>query len=111
MLIIKIIAVLLAALSISKSYLDFRKKREPKIMFLFWTVVWVIASTITIYPALIDKIAAYSRDQSITFGSMVSLAFLFMLFIVYRVYAKVARIEYQQAELIRKLGLKKVIKK
>jgi len=111
MLIIKIIAVLLAALSISKSYLDYRKKREPRVMFLFWTIVWSVAAIVSVYPALIDKIAAYTRDSSITVGSVVTLAFLFMLFIVYRVYTKVARIEYQQAELIRKLGLKMGMKK
>jgi hypothetical protein len=110
MLIIKIIAILLAGLSISKSYLDYRKKREPKVMFLFWTMVWCVAAAVTVYPALIDKILIYTRDKNITIGSFITLAFLFILFIVYRVYAKVARIEYQQAELIRKLGLKKAIK-
>lgn len=111
MLLIKAIALLLAAISIIKSYLDFRKKREPQLMFVFWTIVWIVAAVLVVYPLLIERLFAYTKDQSVTLGSIMSLAFIFMLYIVYRVYAKAARIEYQQAELIRKLGLAKSLKR
>jgi hypothetical protein len=111
MLVIKIIAILIAAVAISKSYIDYRKRLESKAMFFIWTVIWLAATTIIVYPLLIDELARYTKDQTITLGSLSGIAFIFMLYIVYRVYAKAARIEYQQAELIRKLGLKKSLKK
>jgi hypothetical protein len=111
MLIIKAITILIAAFAISKSYLDFRKKRESPTMFLFWLLVWIASAVIVVYPPLIDTIAQFSRDQTITMGSIIGLAFIFMLYIIYRIYTKASRIEYQQAELIRKLGLKKHLKK
>jgi hypothetical protein len=107
MLILKGIAVLLAIVSSIKSYLDYRKKREPLIMFLFWLVLWVTATSVILYPSIIDRIAAITRDTTITIGSLTAMAFVFMLYIVYRVYTKAARIEYQQMQLIRKIGLTK----
>ncbi len=113
MIILKAIAVLLGLVSITKTYIDFRKKREPLVMFLFWLLLWVITITVLIYPALVDRLAALTRDTTVTIGSLTAMAFVFLLYIVYRVYTKAARIEYQQTELIRKLGLNKsdIIKK
>lgn len=107
MLLIKFIAAVLAAFAISKSYLDYRKKREPFVMFVFWSLVWLGAGVIIIYPALIDKVIAFTQDKTINVSSLIGLAFIFLLFIVYRIYAKVARVEYQFTELVRKTGIKK----
>ena len=111
MIVIKFIAIVLASLSIAKSYLDYRRKFEPQPMFIFWSVIWLTAATIIVYPSLIDHIVAYSQDRTITVSSLIALAFIFLLYIIYRIYTKAARIEYQQSELIRKLGLKSSFKK
>lgn len=111
LILIKAIVIVVAAFSITKSYLDYRKQQESRTMFGFWMIVWVGAATVVVYPLLIDRIIQYFKDQTITVGTVISFAFIFMLFIVYRIYAKAVRIEYQQAELIRKLGLKKALKK
>ena len=108
MLLIRIITILIAGVSISKSYIDYRHKREPAVMFIFWCVVWSIASLIIVYPPLIDKVLAYTKDKSITVGSLTGLGFLFILFIVYRIYVKVSRVEYNQTKLIREVGLHKL---
>lgn len=110
-LLIKIVVTAIALVSVAKSYLDYRKRREPLVMFLFWTIVWVAAIIIIDYPLLIDTVIAYSRDKSVTVGSITAAAFVFVLFIVYRIYTKVARLEYYQSELIRKLGLAREFKK
>jgi hypothetical protein len=111
MIILKGIAVLLAIISIVKTYLDYRKKREPLIMFLFWLLLWVVAITFLLFPMLIDRLAAITRDTTITIGSLSAMAYVFLLYIVYRVYTKAARIEYRQTKLIQQLGLKKGLKK
>lgn len=104
-IVFKLIAISLALIAVSKSYLDYKKKLEPKIMFFFWLVVWTVATILATYPLLIERINIYTRDNTITIGSVTSVAFIFMLFIVYRVYAKAARIEYQLANLVRKVSL------
>ncbi len=107
MIILKAIAVLLGLVSIIKTYIDYRKKREPLVMFLFWLLLWVIVITVLVYPLLIEQLASFTRDTTVTIGSLTAMAFVFMLYLVYRVYTKAARIEYQQTQLIRKLGLKR----
>ncbi len=111
MFVLKAVALFLAAIAIIKTYLDYRKKRESLVMFAFWTIVWVAATSVVVYPRLIDRVLVSLKDQTITLGSVTGVAFIFMLYIVYRVYAKAARIEYQQVELIRKLGLQKILQK
>jgi hypothetical protein len=105
MLLIKCIAIVLAAVAITKTYLDYRKRLEPLLMFVFWTVVWISATVVIVFPGLIYQLIDYSQDRSVTIGALTGLAFIFMLYIVYRVYAKVARVEYQFTELVRKITL------
>ena len=102
---IKLIAIIIALTTIAKTYLDYRKKRESLVMLIFWTIIWVAATTVVVYPVIIEKISFYTRDYTFTLGSVISLAFIFMLFIIYRVYAKAARIEYQVTQLARKVAL------
>lgn len=105
MILIKILTILIAFISVSKTYLDYRKKHESKAMFIFWTIVWSVVTVIITFPILIDRVVAYTRDRSITISSLIGMSFVFMLYIIYRIYTKAARIEYRQNELIRKLGL------
>ncbi len=111
MVAIKFVTILLAALAVTKSYLDYRKRLEPLLMFIFWSAVWLAAATIIVYPSLIDRVVSYTQDRTLTVSSLMGLAFVFLLYIVYRVYTKAARIEYQQAQLVRKLGLKQGLPK
>lgn len=110
-IILKSFAVMLAIIAVSKSYLDYRKRLEPKLMFFFWLAVWTVATVLVVYPLLIERINIYFRDDTITLGTVSSVAFVFMLFIVYRVYAKAARIEYQLTNLVRQIGLEDVVTK
>jgi hypothetical protein len=109
-LIVKLVAILLALISLAKSYLDYKKGLEPKIMFIFWCIVWIVATIIVTYPILIEKIDSYFKGGGFTLGSLTGVTFIFMLFLIYRVYAKSARVEYQLTQLVRKLSLKQPIK-
>ena len=105
MILIQAIAIILAALAISKSYLDYRQHREPLVMFLFWVVIWVVVAVFAVDPALIAILVSCIEKQPLNVNSIVMLGFIFLLYIVYRVYAKAARLEYRQTELIRRLAL------
>lgn len=102
---IKLIAVLTAFTVISKSYVDFRKHREGRPMFIFWTVIWVTTTLIVIYPLLIDKVALFLQNQSVSLGTLVAIMFVFMLFLVYRIYKKAARIEFDLAQFSRDVSI------
>src|SRR3989338_6094225 len=102
MTLIKILTLIIAFISISKTYLDYRKQHESKIMFIFWTVIWLVVTAIIMFPILIDQVVAYTQDKSITISSVIGMSFVFMLYIIYRIYSKATRIEYRQNELIRK---------
>lgn len=108
MLFIKVVTVILAAIAIVKSYLDYKKKQEPRLMFLFWVAVWLVAATVIVYPLLVERAASVTQDNSITIGSLTAVALVFMLYIVYRVYAKASRVEHQLSQLVRKLALKDI---
>lgn len=104
-LLVKLFAISLAVIAVSKSYLDYRKGLEPPIMFIFWFVVWTVSTVIIVYPLLIERINVYFQDSTITIGSLTGVAFIFLLFIIYRIYAKAARIEYQLIQLVRKISI------
>lgn len=107
-ILLKVFVLVLAILAVTKTYLDFRKKQEVLPMFVFWTVVWVVASAVVLMPQVVDIVAEKAKDQTITIGSVTAAAFIFLLYIVYRVYLKAARIEYRQTQMIQKLGLKQM---
>ncbi len=104
-IIFKIAAVLLGLIAVAKSYLDYRRKYEPFIVFIFWTLVWVGSTILVAYPVLIEWFSQYTKDNSLTIGSMTSFAFIFLLYIVYRTYIKAARLERLLTELIRAQAL------
>lgn len=104
---LKAFAIFLALISLAKSYLDYKRRLEPPVMFLFWVLVWVGATVLVVYPVIIDEITTITKDSSLTIGSVTSVAYIFMLYIVYRVYTKAARLEHQLAQLTRKIALMK----
>lgn len=106
LILIKLLAVATAFTVISKSYVDFRRHREGRTMLLFWTVLWLTTTLIVIYPLLIDKVAVFFQKQSVSLGSLVAIMFVFMLFLVYRIYKKAARIEFDLAQFTRDFSIK-----
>src|SRR5206468_1670531 len=55
----KILAVVLAVIVVSKSYIDFRLRVESLPMFLFWAVTWTVIVIIALFPTTIDLVIAY----------------------------------------------------
>lgn len=107
----KIIALILGIIVIAKSLIDFKKKEEHWQMFLFWLVIWLGIIIIAFDPMLIGQIISHSGSGSYTIGQIAGIGFVFIMFIVYRVYIKAHRIERQLNKLIRDLALKDVKKR
>lgn len=110
-IIIKVFAILLAAIVIAKTYLDYRKKHESLIMFMFWTITWLVIVVVAIHPKIVDVVVSVTRGKQIGIGTFLGLFSVFLFFVTYRVYNKANRLEQQLKELIIKLGLKDLEKK
>jgi hypothetical protein len=74
-------------------------------MTAFWSITWIIITVVAFFPSVVDRVlrATDARGGS---GTILSVAFVFIYFVVYRVYAKADRTEKQLNKLIRDLALK-----
>ena len=101
----KIIALFFGLIVIAKTTTDFRNKQENWQMFLFWLALWLGIIYVAFDPMIISKIIARLGDHSLTVGQIVGAGFVFILYIVYRIYIKANRLEKQLNQLVRKIAL------
>jgi len=88
----KILAVVLAIIVVSKSYIDFRIRVESLPLFVFWTITWAGIVIIALFPSVIDVVIAYfGRGTGV--GTFLGMAVVLLFFLVYRIYAKLERLE------------------
>ena len=52
----KIFAFVLAAIAISKSYVDFKSRKESLKIFLFWLFTWLVIVVVALFPSIVDYI-------------------------------------------------------
>jgi hypothetical protein len=101
-LVSKVFAVLLAVIAISKSYVDFRARRESLQMFLFWTITW----TAIVVVALFRSIVASLLEGQAGVGTFLGMAVVFMFFMLYRIYVKLERLEQKITTLVQDIALR-----
>lgn len=106
----KIIALIFGLIVIAKTLTDYKKKQESWQMLIFWLVIWCGIIIIAFDPMLIAQIISHFGAGNYTIGQIAGTGFVFILFIVYRVYIKANRIEKQIMYLTRKLALKDIQK-
>jgi len=105
-IIAKILSIVLGLTVIAKTYLDYKKKHTGLVMFLFWTIAWLIIIGVSLYPIIIDRINAAVGDNTSGITAFLSIAFIFIFFVTYRVYVKANRLEQKIQEMVVKLALK-----
>lgn len=104
-IIAKVFATVLALLVISRSYLDWKSKKETAIMAIFWVGVWVAILTIAYFPGLIDKLINALGGERTGLGTVFGMGLALVLFINYRVYAKAHRIEKALEQISREIAI------
>jgi hypothetical protein len=104
--IVKVFSVALAAIAISKSYVDFRARMESVQMFLVWTLTWVTIVLVALFPSIVDIILEYSGSARVGLGTIFGMALVFVLFMVYRIYVKLERVEKNVTKMVQDLALK-----
>lgn len=104
-IIARLLAVLFAALIISKSILSFAQRKESLVMMLFWVLTWGGIVALAFWPNL----AIYLADEAnVGIGTISGIGLIFIYFVVYRIYAKVDRVEKDMQKLIRDIAVKDI---
>ena len=101
----KIFSIVLAGVAISKSYVDFRSKRESVQMFLFWTVTWVGIVVVALFPSIVDSLIALGGGR-VGIGTFLGMALVFLFFLMYRMYVRLERLEQKLTLVVQDLALK-----
>lgn len=104
-LLLKIFAIAVGLLAVGKTLIDFRKKEETLAVALFWLLLWIALIVIAINPALIDSTIEALSGRRGTVGQIVGVGFIFIIYILYRIYLKVQRNEQKITRLVRRLAL------
>ena len=103
---VKCFSLALAGIAISKSYVDFRARRESLQMFLLWSLTWMGVVIVALVPSIVDVILAYSGSGRAGLGTFFGMGLVFVLFVVYRIYVKLERVEQNLIKTIQELALK-----
>ena len=106
-LISKIFSLLLATISISKSYVDYRSRRESLQMFVLWTLTWTGIVLVALFPQVIDVLLGGSR---VGIGTFLGMGGVFVFFLLYRVYVKLERLEQRVTTLVQEIALRERLK-
>ena len=107
---VKIFSIIIGLTAISKTYYDYKKHRESMVMFLFWTITWVLIVTASLFPSLIISFISKNGDNGVGAGTFIGVAFVFVFFIAYRVYVKANRLEQDIKRIVMELGTKDIKK-
>ena len=102
----KVFSIILAAIAISKSYVDLRARVESVQMFIFWVFTWTMIVLIALFPAIVDIVIATSGYGRTGLGTVFGMGLVFLFFIVYRIYVKMERVEQKLTKTIQELALK-----
>lgn len=102
----RIVAILIGIIVISKVYLDYKKRETNLAVFLFWSTAWLAIVVISIYPIMISKISGLIGETDSGLTAFFAMSFVFVFFVVYKVYLKVNRLEKMLGELVIKLGIR-----
>jgi hypothetical protein len=108
LIVVKIIAILLAIMVISKTFYDLKRKQENWATFLFWVTTGLLIVYASIWPNFIYKLFANSPNENIGIGTLVGIVFVFLFFIIYRIYTKANRLERQIREIVMEIGIQNI---
>lgn len=109
-LFVKISSFILALLVISKTYLDYKKGNDSLSTFLFWSITWIVIVFSSFEPGYVIALTEKIGDKNVGMGTILGIAFMFLFFVVYRIYIKANRLEKKIRDIVMKQGLKDIEK-
>ena len=75
-------------------------------MFVLWSVIWITVVVVALFPSIVDIILAYTAAGRAGLGTFFGMGLVFVLFVVYRIYVKLERVEQKLVKTIQELALK-----
>ncbi len=106
----KIFAFVLAAIAISKSYVDFKARTESLKVFLFWVVTWLVIVFVALFPSIVDYIIGAFGAGRAGLGTFFGMGLVFLYFLAYRIYVKIGRVEQKLMKTVQELALRELNK-
>jgi hypothetical protein len=100
------IATFFAALVLTKSLDDFRRRHEPWPVFLFWISVWTGVLIVAFFPGITFWLRDHIFGPQTGLGTVFGIAIVFLLYLSYRIYLKADRTERVVNQLISEIALK-----
>ncbi len=104
----KLFSIVLAAVAISKSYVDFRARKESAQMFLLWTLTWIGIVLVALFPSIIDSMIAVGGGRA-GIGTFLGMALVFLFFLMYRMYVRMEGLEQKLTLVVQKIALKEAL--
>lgn len=105
-LIAKIFSVLLAAIAVSKSYVDFKSRIESLPIFSFWLITWATIVIVALRPSLVDRLLKSYGEGGAGLGTVFGMGLVFLFFVVYRIYVKLERLQQSLTRMVQELALR-----
>ncbi len=105
---VQFFSTILAVMVIAKSYTDYKRHNESLVVFVFWSVTWIGVTTIALFPEIINLTLNRVGSGTTGIGTFLGMGLVFVLFVVYRLYVKMERIEREITKLIKDLALKEI---
>ncbi len=102
----RIFSVVLAAVAISKSYVDFKARKESAQMFLLWTVTWVGIVLVALFPTIVDMLINVGGGSA-GIGTFLGMALVFLFFLLYRLYVRIEVLEQKLTLTIQEMALRR----
>ncbi len=105
-MLVKVIVTLFSLFVLIKSYDEYRRRREPWPVFLFWLAVWSSVLVFAYFPRIADWLRINILGPQAGVGTVIGVAIVFLLFLSYRIYLKAERLERDLNDLTSDLALR-----
>lgn len=104
----KVIATFFAALVLTKSLDDFRRRHEPWPVFLFWITIWTAVLITAFFPGVTFWLRDHILGPEAGIGTILGIAIIFLLYLSYRIYLKADRTERAVNKIVSTLALQEL---
>ncbi|MFW6014548.1 MAG: DUF2304 domain-containing protein [Candidatus Nanoarchaeia archaeon] len=104
-MLLQILVIIFALFAISRSYIRLRDGGESVYEFIFWMIVWAGIVVIVLFPSLTSIPAKVFNIQR-GIDVFIYLGMIILFYSVYRIYAKIEKLEQELTKLTRKMAKK-----
>jgi small membrane protein len=109
MTLFQILILIIISIIIYKAAKRFYKKEISAVLFILWTLFWLVVATINLFPSIISKAAEFfgiGRGVDL----LIYLSIIILVYVNFKQYLRLNKIERNFYELIRRISIEKAKK-